>query len=109
MNLKKVKDEEKRQKTNNKHKHKHKYSWPLYNIDLNCKCPLMCGSFSVVNTPVLHKLVLVEFKDAEQWIQRNCRLEEQHICGANYKLHADFQLLQKADIPEPWGQLFIIH
>lgn len=33
--------------------------------------PVTCGFLSTVNTTVLHDLQLVEFTDAETWIQRN--------------------------------------
>lgn len=49
------------------------HSWLLSNRNLNCMGPLIYGVFflSVVNTEVLHDLLLVESTDLELWIQRN--------------------------------------
>ena len=35
-----------------------KYSWPLNNKNLNCKCSLICGYFSTVNTTVIQQQIL---------------------------------------------------
>ena len=39
------------------------YSWPLNNTSLNCKGPLICRYFSIVNTTVLRNPLAVESKD----------------------------------------------
>lgn len=44
---------------------------PLNDMSLDCMGPVTCGFLSTVNTTVLHDLQLVEFTDAEPWIQRN--------------------------------------